>query len=249
MLTNSLCSADLLSAQREVVQALKSELNQSEQVSKEKQRHLTRCEQAIKKHQQDAMQLRIELQQAETVVDELQDALDNDRIEEGRLDALKEQLAEAKEEQSTHEGSYGDMVVAKDKNNELVKSTRDQMAAMDVNIREAEARVLKAEQKATRCANDRSAALREKNAAIESVDRLKREREREQKLREDKRAYVENFTAQAALICARVAVDEGETYTTLTRKHEKLRKDLAEAHKRYTFKRSDILIETSLTST
>lgn len=181
------------------------------------------------------MQLRIEMQQAETVVDDLQDALDNDRIEEGRLDALKEQLAEAKEEQSTHEGSYGDMVVAKDQNNELVKSTRNEMAAMDVNIEEAKAKVLKAEGKATKCANDRLAALREKNAAIDAVDHLKIEREHDEKALEEKRAYVETFTAQAAEISPRVVVDAGENYNTLTRKFNKLQKDLTEANKRCVF--------------
>lgn len=206
-----------------------------DQASREKQRHLIRCEQVIKKHQQDLLHLRIEMQQAETVVDELQDALDNDSIEEGRLVALKEQLKEAQDEKGTHENSYGDMVVAKDKNNELVKSTRDQMAAMDVNIKQAEAGVLKAEDKATRCANNRSAALREKNAAIEVVDKLHEAREREETARQERHTVVEGFTAEAAEICARVPVDEGQTYITLLRKHEKLEKDLVEANKRYVF--------------
>ncbi|KAK4694903.1 structural maintenance of chromosomes protein 6, partial [Lecanoromycetidae sp. Uapishka_2] len=221
-----------INARREVVQGLKAELNQLEQASREKQKHFVRCEQAIKKHQKDGTHLRIEMQQAENVVDELQDALDNDAIEEGRLDALREQLKEAKEEQSTHEGSYRDMVDAKDKNNDLLKSTRDQMAAMDVDIKEAEAKVLKSENKATKCANDRSAALRDMNAAIEKVDRMKLEREQAEREREEQFAEVNTFIAQASQICARVVVDEGETYTTLLRKYEKLRKDLAEANKR-----------------
>lgn len=175
------------------------------------------------------------MQQAETVVDDLQDALDNDRIEEGRLDALKEQLTEAQDEKRTHENSYGDMVVAKDKNNELVKSTRDQMAAMDVNIKKVEAIVLKAENKATKCANDRSAALREKNAAIEEINKAHIEREREEKARELKHAHVEEFTVKATSFCARVPIDEGQTYTTLLRRYEKLEKDLIEANNRYAF--------------
>ena len=166
-------------------------------------------------------------------MDELQDALDNDRIEEGRLDALKDQLSEATEEVKTHESSYGDMVVAKDKNNELVKSTREDLAAMDVTIKEVEVLVIKAENKANKCTNDRMAALRDKNAAIDAVERLRKERDHQEALRAEKRTHVEEFTLQASEVCARVPVDPGETYPTLSRKFEKLNRDLIAANERY----------------
>lgn len=172
------------------------------------------------------------MQQADTLVDELQDALDADAIEEGRLDELKEQLAEAKEDKTTHEASYGEFVVAKDKNNDVVRTTREEMAEMDKKIEEAEAKVKKAESKATKCGNERLAALREKNTAIDAVEKEKRDREVYEKERQDQMAVVESFIHQASAICARVRVDEGETGESIERKYEKLQRDLAAAEKR-----------------
>lgn len=183
------------------------------------------------KQKQEIGHRRIEMQQADTLVDELQDALDADAIEEGRLDVHKQQLAEAQEDQATHEASYGEFVIARDKNNDSMRTTRDEMAEMDKEIEEAEAKVAKAESKATRCSDQRAAALREKNVAIEAVEKEKRDREMYEKERDNKVADVESFTNQANEHCARVRVDEGETPESIERKYEKLRKDLAKADK------------------
>lgn len=185
------------------------------------------------KHKQDADHLQIEMQQAENVVDELQDNLEKDAVEEGRLEFLKDQLLEAKEEKITHESSYGESVVAKDKNNESLKNTREQIAKMDVNIEEAKAKVSKAESKASRCANQRSSALRDKTMALEAVEMLKREKAEHEEHREEQLQVVGNFTDQATAISPRVPVDKGETGDSLDRKLHKLDKDLREAEKRY----------------
>jgi len=222
----------LCSSQREALQHLKTEINKLEQNVREKQNNLKWCEQAIVKQNQEIGQRRIEMQQADTLVDELQDALDTDAIEEGRLDELKGQLNEAKEEKATHEASYGEFVVAKDKNNDSVRTTRDEMAGVDRGIEEAEAKVTKAEIKATSCSDQRAAALREKNVAIDAVEKERRDKEMYEKEREDQAEVVESFTAQASVIYPRVRVDEGETDESIERKLEKLQRDLAAAEKR-----------------
>ena len=197
------------------------------------QKRLIACEQAIVKHKRIAIQRKIEMQQTQNVVEELQDALDNDRVEEGRLEALKEQLEDAKEDKITHESSYGESVVAKDKNNESLRKTRDEMASMDTQIKEAESKVLKAESKATRCANQRQAALRDMNTAFENVNASKEERETITEEREEHLGVVENFINQANEFCPRVPVEHGETGDSIDRKLAKLNKDLKEAEKRY----------------
>ena len=173
------------------------------------------------------------MQQTQDVVDELQDALDNDRVEEGRLEALKEQLEDAKEDKSTYESSYGESVVAKDKNNESLKNTRDEMASMDTQIKEAEAKIFKAESKATKCGNQRQAALRDMNAAFENLNAAKEERGTYAVESEQHVKIVEDFTKQASEFCQRVPVDHGETGDSIERKTAKLEKDLKEAEKRY----------------
>ena len=221
------------SSQREALQTHKTELNLLEQHSREKQRRLSSCEQAIIKHKKVGMQRKIEMQQAQTVVEELQDALDNDRVEEGRLEALKEQLEDAKEDKRTHESSYGESVVAKDKNNESLRTNRDEMATKDAQIKEAEAKVLKAESKAAKCANQRQAELRDMNTAFESVQAANAESDKIAREHEQQVAYVDDFTKQANECCPRVPVEQGETGDSIERKLAKLEKDLTEADKRY----------------
>ena len=173
------------------------------------------------------------MQQADSLVDELQDALDADQIEEGRLEALKLQLIEAQEDLTTQKNSYGEAVVAKDKNNEAVRSTRDQMAAIDTEIKDVEAKVSKAESKATRCSNERSGALRDKNVALDAIAKERRDREQYEKEHDEQVLVVDNFISQATEHCPRVPVDEGETGDSIELKYEKLQKDLEAAERRY----------------
>ena len=225
--------ADSSSAQRDALQTLESDLNKLEQISKEKRIHLRSCEQAIFKHKKDVMRLKIDVQQAETMVDELQDALEEDSVEEGRLESLKQQLKDAREEKIGHEASYEDSVMAKDKNKESLESARDEMAKIDAQLKEAEAKVSKAESKLTRCVNQRSAALIEMNAAFESARAAKEDLETIKEEREELARAVEDFTIKANEICPRVPIETGETYDSLQRKIEKLKKDLINAERRY----------------
>ena len=172
------------------------------------------------------------MQQAENTVDELQDALDQDAVEEGRLDFLKVQLTEAREEKGTHESSYGESVIAKDKNNELLRISRENMASKDVIIEDANAKVLKAETRAAKCASQRSFALRDKNAAFDLVEAGKLEREQYERERDEKSQRVDEFTRKASGFCPRVPVDEGETGDSIELKLEKLHKDLRDADKK-----------------
>lgn len=214
------------------MQSLKSDLQELEQRLREKQNSLVRCEQEIVRHGQNTEEKRIEMQQAQSMVEELQDALDQDAIEEGRLEALKDQLKEAMEEKTTHEGSYGEAVIAKDKVYESVRATRDQLADIDKQIQEAEAKVMKAENRAMQRATQRSSALREKSSAIEALEAEKQKMANLEKDHALQVAVVEDFTKQANGISPRVPIDEGETGNSIDNKLEKLKKDLSNADRR-----------------
>ena len=217
------------------MEILKSELDKCEKTALEKSENLKSCEQAIAKLKSLSGHLRIEVQQADTRVDELQDALDADSIEEGRLDALKVQLAEAEDDEKFQKESYGESVIAKDISNESMKSTRTELAAFDDQITDAEATLKREESKVANCSNQRLAALREKNAALEAVEKEKTEREEIERERQAQVKVVGSFTAQATRHCARVPVDEGETGDSIELKFEKLQKDLAAAERRLVF--------------
>lgn len=211
---------------------LKAELHDQELRQQEMRTRLVLCEKEIAKHGKTKQELQIEMQQVQSLVEELQDALDQDAIEEGRLDALKEQLSDAEEERITHEASYGEVVLAKDKVHETMRLAREQMASLDQEIEEAKAKLLKAEAKATKTQNDRSNALRDKNGAIEALSVCKEDKDRLARERDDQIIVVQDFTNEARQVSARVPVDEGQTEDSLNQKWTKLDKDLRAAEKR-----------------
>ena len=203
-----------------------------EQQLKDKQLRLSQCTQAISKHQKITSRLRIDWQQAKNVVEELQDALDRDAVEEGRLDALKEQLTEAEDEKTTHESSYENSVMEKDRLFKSLKSLKERMANFDSTIEEAKAKLLKAEQKAAHRAHLRENALYEKNKALEAVERALQDHQDTQRARNDKESTVENFREQAGQISSRVTIDKGETCGVIEEKLNKMNADLRKAEKR-----------------
>ena len=215
------------------MQNLKTDLNTIEQEQKERRANLTQCEQAVVRHGKVTSRLRIESQQAQDLVEELQDALDRDAVQEGKLDVLKEQLTEAQGEKETYESTYEDSVVAKDTNYKAVKATRGQLAELDELIKEAEAQLLKAENKAGQRALSREVALREKNAALEAVENEKERRQMTQAQRDEKTIEIEDFTRQASEHHERVPIEKGETCDKLEAKLHRLKFDLSRAEARY----------------
>lgn len=225
--------ADSSSAQRDALQTLQSDFDKLERMLGEKRNHLRSCEQAIAKQKKEAVRLKLDVQQAETMVDELQDALEEDSVEEGRLESLKQQLEDAREEKTGHEAAYEESVVSKDKNRDSLEKARNEMAKIDAQLKEAEAKVLKAESKLTRCVNQRSSALIEMNTAHERVQAAKEELETIKEEQKEIVRIVEDFTIRAIEFCPRVPVEHGATFDSLSRKISKLRKDLNDAEKRY----------------
>ena len=174
----------------------------------------------------------MEWQEAQNIVEELQDALDRDAVEEGRLDALREQLVEAEDEKLTHENSYENSIMEKDKLFKTLKALKDKMANLDEAIEEAKAKLSKAEQKAAQRANLRENALLEKNNALEAVERGLQDRQETQKARDDKAATVENFKEQAGQVSSRVPIEKGETCKVIEEKLTKMDADLKKAERR-----------------
>ncbi len=194
---------------------------------------LTACEQAIVRHGRESGSLRLAVQSAQHIVDELQDSLENDAVQEGRLDALKAHLAEAQGEVTTHEGSYEDSVIAIDRIKESMGVSRRCMKDLDVQIAEVAARINRAEMEATKFSVRREAALRQKNTVIEQAKEAVMNQADLEKQREEQVEKVTQFIEQANRICPRVLVDAGETGVSLDKKLKKLNADLQRYEEKY----------------
>ena len=214
------------SACRTELQRLRAHLNDLERMVRERQTNLKDCEQAIARHKRDSRELRIEMQRVEEHVENLQDALERDSLEEGKLDALKEGLKEAEEELTTHQASYSDSVVAMDKAKEVLRVCREEMSAIDSEVAEIQAKIRKAENKKIKSSERRETALRNKNAAFADLEELQKTKEKGERQREGCANTVEVWTEQANRIHPRVPVEAGETPRSIEKKLDKLQADL-----------------------
>lgn len=218
--------ANSFSSERDILQRLNSELQNIEQQQREKKANVHACDQVIASHRKETSNLRVVVQRAESVVDKLQDALDNDAVEEGRLEALKTQLLEAQNEVTNHEGSYEDSVVALDKVRESMRVSRTQMKAVDDRILGAEVKIRIAESEAAKLLDKREAALKKKNAAVDAARKALLNKTVLEPQRKAQFETLTQFLGEANAICRRVPVDPGETSETLEKKQEKLHDDL-----------------------
>lgn len=219
-------------SQRDTIYRLKSELNDLDSDKRDKMAALNACDQALYRHKRESNSLRVALQSAQRIVDELQDALENDAVEEGRLEALKTQLIEAHEEVGTCEASFEDSVLEIDKIKESMGICRSRMKHLDLQIAEFKARLDKAEKTAAKASTRRQTALHDKNEVImnEEVDESRKatlEQEHQAKV-----GVVVAFIEEASKICARVPVEAGQTCTSLDKKLLKLNADLRKYEER-----------------
>ena len=193
---------------------------------RECQKEVEETAQALNRHIRDAQSLRIAMQKADEVVEKLQDALEEDAIEEGRLDALKESLREAEEDKATQEGSYGESVITADKFRDAMRDKREEMRAIDVRIEEATMKLGKAKAKAEKFCNQRTKDLQQKNSVFKAVQDAKDRLAGLEKELEEAAHTVAEYTAQAQQISVRVPVPHGETVQSLDNKLTKLDEDL-----------------------
>ncbi|KAI9797877.1 MAG: Structural maintenance of chromosomes protein 6 [Piccolia ochrophora] len=217
--------------QRETIQHLKREFNDLERQLRESHDKVAASQQAVVRHERQEAELVLRVQRAEDQVEKLKDELERDTTVDGRLDALRSGLQETEEEKQIHEGSFEQAINSRDKLNTKASTLRDKLKELNEVIAEMDRDVKRAEKKAARMEDSRHTALQKKNQAIEAVADIKREKERIERKRDAQVLRVNEFTAEATKICARVQVDAGETPDKLDKKLEKLTDDLEKAER------------------
>jgi len=162
------------------------------------------------------------VQELQDAVEEKQDEIDASRVQEGRLEALKEGLEKARQEESHLTGALADCMTEKteleartEEYESLVMEIRKRKQKLDARISEHEHQVADAEAR-------RAMSLANKNAAFDTNDAFQKKRDRLRIEREAKNGMVEDYSSQAAQVGARVPVDPGETADTLDKKLVKL---------------------------
>lgn len=172
-------------------------------------------------------ELKVEMQEKEDESERLREALDeSSNSEAGRLEVLQKGLADKEAELELHMGSLHDCQAAKDAMLQELKVVRRKIPAQNQKISELIeiARVAESERKQVE--NRKHDIIVEKNSAINAISRQKSEVEKLKDKWEQAAERVVEWTAKAGFVSDRVAVDEGETPTSLDIKLDRLSRDL-----------------------
>lgn len=221
------------SAQREVVEDLRRQLNDLEQDLRSARNRVEGCKQAQAQHQRRHNDLRIRMQQMEDNSENLREALERENAEDGQLDSLRSTLQDAEAEYKVHEGSLNDCVAALEATTQKLKLIRREMAEQDRKITDLLERSRVAESERSRVDLNRRRILSEKNAAIAQIETDKEARKEIHDKQEQLAAKVLEFSEMASMVSPRVPIDEGETTTSLDQKLTRLRHDMDHYNRRY----------------
>ncbi|GAQ04879.1 structural maintenance of chromosomes protein 6 [Aspergillus lentulus] len=229
--------------QRDVVAGLRRELSNQEQQLRSARSRLESCKQAIERHKRRSKELQVLLQRQEDQVEELTDALERETVEDGHLDVLRTTLQEADAEKRLNEGSLRDSVDAMDAMMRKLKATKQELSAKDAEIStlQEELRVAQGEEHLVQ--DKRRKIIGLKNTAIERVNDIKLNRTRIQQEKDRVAARVVEYEEKASLVSPRVAIDEGESANTLSKKLERLHGDLQRSNQQLGGSRDEIAAE------
>jgi chromosome segregation ATPase len=226
----------LLSAQEEVVQDLKHQLNDLKREYQTALSFVQTCERALTRHERTEHELKVAMQRMEDESEALRDVLDKENAEEdGRIDSLQVALQEAKTDLAVQEGSFKDAQEAMKNHMQIMRETMREMGSQttEVEVLTENARVAESERSIV--SNKRQEILSEKNAAIARIQKQKEDRDKIHAKREELVERVLSYIEKASMVSARVSVGEGDTAEGLDHKLHKLQNDLKHHNQQYVF--------------
>ena len=189
--------------------------------------------QELNRFKRDRANLHVAQQQAETQTEELQHQLEEQTPQGGKIEALERQLEEAENDKEFHSNSYQDAIDEKDKLRETHRLQESELATIEQEMLEIEAKISKATERVNKLAEKRHNALLEKNQAFELIRDAELDKDGLVEQRDGQKARIENFAEQARAISERVPVDPGETANSLDKKLAKLDSDMKAYEQQY----------------
>ncbi|EXJ73278.1 uncharacterized protein A1O5_03038 [Cladophialophora psammophila CBS 110553] len=216
---------EAIQRQQEVLAECKAQRLRAESEFRSAQDRYAKARQALKRHANRNRELEIAVQRAEDNVERLKEAIKDDSVESGKLEALRQSLSEAEEQKVIHESSFQDSVIALDEQTKKLREATQKCKELDERIKDAEAMAHKAQLAAQKAGKKRAHDLHEKNRAESMIQDAKADRGSLERKKQEMDEKIASFTGQARQVCERVNLDKGETFESLNKKHEKLAAD------------------------
>lgn len=217
-------SASQMAFLKESLSKLESELQalrvEYKRVQDENFHHKT----ALAKAEKEGAVLAQQLRETELELAEIEVALDEWDGSDARLQSLREQLAQALEQKAHHGQQVTGLIVAKDQKNVLAEEAYKALKAQKLQLKDCEASVNKAEEKAKSAEAHRHIVLREKLDSEDAYKQLKAEqKEAEESIGREKDRIAER-EAEAIQVCPeRVHLLDGETEKSVNTQYFALR--------------------------
>jgi chromosome segregation ATPase len=202
------------------------ELAQLQQKFKDAQGVLKVADQAIVRWDRANKDLRRRKQQADDAVEAMQNEIENNRPQDGKIQELRSQLQSVVEDVAATQRSYQDGVDWKDRLNGQATGPDGLKAKADAALRDyqtAKMQIEKAENRKAQLNTDRERALREKNRALEEIDIAKAGLRSAETDRDEQIGTVATFVGHAEQVCPRVPVDGDVTTLILDKRLEQFR--------------------------
>lgn len=210
-----------MQVQQSAVNSAKRVEDNAVQEQKRLEKDLIKAGQALELHKRQVRQLKADVQRAEDRVEAKQTEIDSNKPQTGRLDELKSQLAEARQDVDSAKGSLEDSIMAKAV---LDQTGKDLKAALDEAQQELDilnGRILKEEERLQKCEDKRRDALYAKNAKVDDVTKATEHLGRLQGKVASQETNLETFLEGANGVCPRIQVEEGVTVEQLGERLEK----------------------------
>lgn len=210
--------------QSEIEQANR-ELADAEQQMRTLTANVEKAKQEIVRFQRRQKELVTASQKAEDAIEALQNEIDSNRPQDGKLQELERILRELNEDVEGGEASLMDSYNARDKLNETAKDLKGRADAAKGELDRMAKQVEKAEQRVSDNGQARIQALREKNLALQFIEDAKREQTAAEQRRDHQQRNTEEFIELAGQVCQRITVDPGLTCDVIDERIVRLEAD------------------------
>ena len=215
----------IISQQQTALEKAQDELAVAKTAWQDARAEAVKANQALKRHTQQDLPLRSDVQAAEDKIEKLKDAIDADQVESGKLEALKDGLREAEEKKALAGEQYKDAVNEHDAKKREMRTRQDRMSDYNTVLEQLTQKHNDAKTHHQRSARDRERTWLARNAAEGRLGDARADRTTLDTTKADAEQYADNLKVQAEHhVGGRIELPE-ESAERLRQKYDKMRED------------------------
>ena len=206
-------------------------------------RRVSECLNAMARYEKESKGLKLVQQQARTYHNKVQDDMDNNAAEDGRLEALRKSLTECHEQLKADESAWVANGAEKETKEAEMKGRKADLDRLNKRIARIESDFQRVNINLMTIEDERSQALVAKNKALEAVQGKTDILESLQRDARKQADLVDDFKTKAAQVGPRVPIDAGETMQSLDKKLVKLDQEIKRSEARFVDQRRPCILE------